>query len=328
VSGCSCPVGTNLYFLFHRVACGSIEQTDRNTHTHTHTHTQPSNMPFRDREWEDFQRDCDFFPAYTDYIFGVDTRAEAEDEPGLHPQIFELDIWPPAPTVLPPTPPAPTPPLPAKRLYGLPQSGQYTRVSTPIPQPHRRRSSARTPSLLKRESSVETYLRTPCPAPRNLPVLRDIRTPLLRPGELPLIRPGELPLPRPREMPLLRPGDLTLDTSLSFLSPYELATTDGNVTRAWSLLNSNIPPEQKVKWMNYLKDITRQIAAKRREHQVQEAKKMHSDKQERVWDLYGQGGLTNTMWKVEPNEQSRYGLRNRTQPSNPMQGSHQTRAYY
>jgi hypothetical protein len=304
VSGCSCPVGTNLYFLFHRVACGSIEQTDRNTHAHTHTHTQPSNMPFRDREWEDFQRDCDFFPAYTDYIFGVDTRAEAEDEPGLHPQIFELDIWPPAPTVLPPTPPAPTPPLPAKRLYGLPQSGQYTRVSTPIPQPHRRRSSARTPSLLKRESSVETYLRTPCPAPRNLPVLRDIRT------------------------PLLRPGDLTLDTSLSFLSPYELATTDGNVTRAWSLLNSNIPPEQKVKWMNYLKDITRQIAAKRREHQVQEAKKMHSDKQERVWDLYGQGGLTNTMWKVEPNEQSRYGLRNRTQPSNPMQGSHQTRAYY
>jgi hypothetical protein len=247
VSGCSCPVGTNLYFLFHRVACGSIEQTDRNTHTHTHTHTQPSNMPFRDREWEDFQRDCDFFPAYTDYIFGVDTRAEAEDEPGLHPQIFELDIWPPAPTVLPPTPPAPTPPLPAKRLYGLPQSGQYTRVSTPIPQPHRRRSSARTPSLLKRESSVETYLRTPCPAPRNLPVLRDIRTPLLRPGELPLIRPGELPLPRPREMPLLRPGDLTLDTSLSFLSPYELATTDGNVTRAWSLLARSLRSEGSIR---------------------------------------------------------------------------------
>jgi hypothetical protein len=119
-----------------------------------------------------------------------------------------------------------------------------------------------------------------------------------------------------------------MDPSLSFLSPYELATTDGNVTRAWSLINSNIPPEQKTKYMNYLKDITRQIAAKRREYQVKEAKKMHSDKQERVRDLYGQGGLNNTTWKAEPNQQSRYGLRNRTQPGDPMQGSLQTRAYY
>ena len=213
-------------------------------------------MPFRDREWEDFQRDCDFFPAYTDYIFGVDTRAEAEDEPGLHPQIFELDIWPPAPTALPPTPPAPTPLLPARRLYGLPQLGQYTRGSAPVLQPHRRRrSSARTPTLLRRESSVEAYLRTPCPPPRNLRVPRENRTPLPHPGEL--------PLPRPRELPVLRPGDLTMDTSLSFLSQYELATVDGNVTRAWSLINSNIPPEQKMGLMNHLRSLTRQIAAPR-----------------------------------------------------------------
>ena len=119
-----------------------------------------------------------------------------------------------------------------------------------------------------------------------------------------------------------------MDTSLSFLSPYELATTDGNVTRAWSLINSNIPPEQKTKYMNYLKEITRQIAAKRREHQVKEARKMHGDKQQRVWDLYGQGGLTETMWKSEPSQQSRYVLRNRTQPGDPVQGSCRTRAHY
>ena len=45
-------------------------------------------MPFRDKDWEDFQRDCDFFPAYTDYIFGIDTRVQVIQEPGLHPQIY------------------------------------------------------------------------------------------------------------------------------------------------------------------------------------------------------------------------------------------------
>lgn len=269
-------------------------------------------MPFRDREWEDFQRDCDLFPAYTDYIFGLDTRPEAEDEPGLHPQIFECDIWPPAPTSLPPTSPAPTPPLAAKRLYSLPQPGQYTRASAPVPQPHRRRSSSRTSALLKRESSVETYLQTPCPAPRNLPVPRDIRTPLLRPGEL----------------PLLRPGELITDASLSLLSHYELETADIDVTRTWNLINSNIPPEQKVRWTNYLADITCQVGAKRKEHRVKEAAKMQSAKQERVWDLHGQGGLTETMCKADPGQQSRYGLRNRTQPGDPMQGSRRTRAHY
>ncbi|KAF2133776.1 hypothetical protein P153DRAFT_427700 [Dothidotthia symphoricarpi CBS 119687] len=44
-------------------------------------------MPFHDKEWEDLQRDCDFFPAYTDYIYGLDTRPHVRKEPGLHPQL-------------------------------------------------------------------------------------------------------------------------------------------------------------------------------------------------------------------------------------------------
>ena len=52
-------------------------------------------MPFRDSAWEDLQRDYSIFPAYTDYLFGPDTRPHVADEPGLHPMIF------------PPVPPAP-----------------------------------------------------------------------------------------------------------------------------------------------------------------------------------------------------------------------------
>jgi hypothetical protein len=49
-------------------------------------------MPFRDKEWEDSQRDIAPFPAYTDYIFGVDTRAQVAQEPGLHPQIYPPSV--------------------------------------------------------------------------------------------------------------------------------------------------------------------------------------------------------------------------------------------
>ncbi|KAL6705048.1 hypothetical protein ACN47E_007307 [Coniothyrium glycines] len=48
-------------------------------------------MPWRDKEWEDLQRDCAFFPAYTDLIFGPDTREEATEEPRLHSMLFPLD---------------------------------------------------------------------------------------------------------------------------------------------------------------------------------------------------------------------------------------------
>ncbi|KAH7093486.1 hypothetical protein FB567DRAFT_609984 [Paraphoma chrysanthemicola] len=45
-------------------------------------------MPFRDREWENMQRDCSFFPAYTDYLFGLDVRPQVAEEPGLHPRLY------------------------------------------------------------------------------------------------------------------------------------------------------------------------------------------------------------------------------------------------
>ncbi|KAH7082807.1 hypothetical protein BKA63DRAFT_549323 [Paraphoma chrysanthemicola] len=45
-------------------------------------------MPFRDQEWENMQRDCSFFPAYTDYLFGLDVRPQVAEEPGLHPLLY------------------------------------------------------------------------------------------------------------------------------------------------------------------------------------------------------------------------------------------------
>jgi hypothetical protein len=52
-------------------------------------------MPFHDQEWEDLQRDCDIFPAYTDYVYGPDRRLIVAQEPGLHPAIYHIDT--PAP---------------------------------------------------------------------------------------------------------------------------------------------------------------------------------------------------------------------------------------
>ncbi|KAF2029575.1 hypothetical protein EK21DRAFT_112785 [Setomelanomma holmii] len=49
-------------------------------------------MPFRDHEWEDTQRDCSIFPAYTDYLYGLDLRPEVAAEPGLHPLLY-LPHW-------------------------------------------------------------------------------------------------------------------------------------------------------------------------------------------------------------------------------------------
>jgi hypothetical protein len=71
-------------------------------------------MPFSDKEWEDSQRDSATFPAYTDYIFGIDTRAQVAQEPGLHPQIYPPSI-PDGYAVAAATPP----------------SAQYHNVSTP-----------------------------------------------------------------------------------------------------------------------------------------------------------------------------------------------------
>ena len=183
-------------------------------------------MPFRDLNWEDFQRDCGFFPAYTDYVFGVDTRPEAADEPGLHPQIYG------------------PPPLPPQRLYGLPPPVQYpagydsvrdatqTRLyTTSIPRPA---------SMLRQESSMESLLPTPCPAPRALPT------------------PGP-------PMALLRPGELATDSSFAFIPQQERMATNKNIIQAWSIVNSDAIPAQKAKAMGYLKNISRMVATKREE---------------------------------------------------------------
>jgi len=45
-------------------------------------------MPFQDKEWQELQRDCDVFPAYSDYLYGPDERLVVTQEPGLHPQIY------------------------------------------------------------------------------------------------------------------------------------------------------------------------------------------------------------------------------------------------
>ncbi|KAJ4326252.1 hypothetical protein N0V94_000199 [Neodidymelliopsis sp. IMI 364377] len=120
-------------------------------------------MPFRDKDWEDFQRDCDFFPAYTDYIFGVDTRLEVADQPGLHPQIYNVS------------------PLPRQRLYGLPSQAQhydtYGVVSTMAQQYN-------SPKALTRgESVLQSPPQTPTPLPLE-PSVPSLSMALLRPGEL------------------------------------------------------------------------------------------------------------------------------------------------
>ncbi|RYO34956.1 hypothetical protein AA0111_g3685 [Alternaria arborescens] len=48
-------------------------------------------MPFRDQEWEELQRDCDIFPAYSDFLYGPDPRIITTQEPGLHPMIYPID---------------------------------------------------------------------------------------------------------------------------------------------------------------------------------------------------------------------------------------------
>ena len=52
-------------------------------------------MPFHDQDWEDLQRDCDIFPAYTDFIYGPDERLVVTQEPGLHPAIYYMSPPPP-----------------------------------------------------------------------------------------------------------------------------------------------------------------------------------------------------------------------------------------
>ncbi|KAF3007627.1 hypothetical protein E8E13_008330 [Curvularia kusanoi] len=203
-------------------------------------------MPFRDREWEDFQRDCSLFPAYTDYVFGVDTRPEVEDEPGLHPQIFQ------------PYPPPPLPPTLPPRLHGLPPSAQYPPALNPASgaTPSRRlRQPTTRPSPLKHESSVESsvasMISTPSPAPRVLSA------------------PKSTPVSRPRR--LLRPGELITDPLLvSLIDEQKRVGANAEVVRAWEIIRSEATPTTKTRWAAFLRDLSQRVAAIREEHRVRE----------------------------------------------------------
>ncbi|KAJ8116154.1 hypothetical protein OPT61_g2363 [Boeremia exigua] len=197
-------------------------------------------MPFRDRDWEDFQRDCDFFPAYTDYLFGVDTRPQVADEPGLHPQIL-----------------SPSPSRP-QRLQGLPppvqypvtfdparDSAQIRPYNTPTPRPR---------SLLRHESSSKPILPTPCPAPR--------------------VSPSTGP-----PTPLLQANDLISDPQYSSVPFNERVATNLRITQAWSILSSDADRVQKVKAMEYLQKVSHVAAAKRQKYHAREAARLDAEGQ-------------------------------------------------
>ena len=185
-------------------------------------------MPIRDREWEDFQRDCDFFPAYTDYIFGVDTRPEVTDEPGLHPQIYD-----------------PPPLSPPQRLYGLPLAAEYPVAHDVVCSTAQARTYAMSvpqrTSLLKHEPSTDSLLSTPTPVPRALPA------------------PGP-------PTPLLRPGELLADAIYDFIPKQERVSVNRNIAQAWSIINSDAIPVQKAKAMGYIKSMSRNSAIEREKY--------------------------------------------------------------
>ncbi|RAR13796.1 hypothetical protein DDE83_002833 [Stemphylium lycopersici] len=52
-------------------------------------------MPFYQKHWEELKRDCDIFPAYSDYLYGPDDRLVVTQEPGLHPLVYPAHPPPP-----------------------------------------------------------------------------------------------------------------------------------------------------------------------------------------------------------------------------------------
>lgn len=206
-------------------------------------------MPFHDRDWEDFQRDCTTFPAYTDYIFGVDTRPEAAEQLGLHPQIY----------VAPPPPP---PPLsPPQRLYTLPQPARYPAAYDSVRDaPQTRAVNKRTPkaTFIKRESSLSSMAPSPCPPPRALPA------------------------PAQSLISLLRPGELRNDPSYAFIPQTERLTIDKNLTQAWTIVRSDAISMQKMEASEYITGISRAAAIKRNEHRIQETEGREAERQKTV----------------------------------------------
>lgn len=210
-------------------------------------------MPFRNRDWEDFQRDCDAFPAYTDYIYGIDTRPEVANEPGLHPQICKS--------------PPPTPP---QRKYGITQT-QHLAVYNPA-----RDANRASPSTTSRLGQQDHY---DCEASQH--VSREFLQLLPNPSPISRVRREShlqyfhpTPTPAPRTLPtphppvaLLRPGELAADHLYSFIPQQERMVANSNIAQAWSILNGDALPSQKAEAMGFLERISRMTAAKRQEHE-------------------------------------------------------------
>jgi hypothetical protein len=234
-------------------------------------------MPFRDREWEDFQRDSATFPAYTDYIFGPDTRPEVENEPGLHPQIFDPQPLPQSVS------------KPPRRLYGLPPPVQYPAAYDPSRDgSHPRRygmsalQNART-SLLRQESSSESMQPSPSPAPRMLPASTPQPSHLYTthgPPHVPTLRQDSVvgasqlwmrPSPHaphttgPEEK-LLRPDEIIENPMYSVLPRERCVEVNKMITQAWDVVNSDAIPQQKAQAMGFIKDMSRGAAARVKEY--------------------------------------------------------------
>lgn len=209
-------------------------------------------MPFRDREWEDFQRDCDFFPAYTDYIFGLDTRPGVEDEPGLHPQLDDRLRRPP------------------RRIYGLPQTAPQL-VYNPARDANRASLYATSPresaSMMLQEAAVSPAVTRELaqmfsnPPPASLPG-RDSTVASLQSTPTPSTR----TLPNP-PITLLRPGALLTDPQHSFLPQQDRIIANQTIIHAWNIVNSAAAPAQKAKAAGYLDSVSRMTLAKRREYE-------------------------------------------------------------
>ncbi|KAF1931334.1 uncharacterized protein M421DRAFT_2833 [Didymella exigua CBS 183.55] len=186
-------------------------------------------MPFRDRDWENYLRECECFPAYTDYIFGVDTRPEVDDEPGSDSQLL--------PQFLPQ-------PLP-QRLYDLPLSAQNPIAYNSARDSPRSRLSTmpnlQHASMPRQESSFESRPPTPCPAPHDLPTAGS-------------------------QEKLLRPSELIADPAYSFISQQRRMEVNNMIIDAWNMVHSDAIPSQKAQAMDFIKDMSRGAAVKLKEH--------------------------------------------------------------
>ncbi|KAJ4336715.1 hypothetical protein N0V95_008553 [Ascochyta clinopodiicola] len=99
--------------------------------------------------------------------------------------------------------------------------------------------------LLKHESSLESLLPTPTPAPRTLPT------------------------PDP-PIALLRPDELITNPTYSSMRRHELVAANKSVNQAWNVINSDATSAQKASATTYIQNVSRLAAKKRQEYQDHE----------------------------------------------------------